>query len=245
MKTVVAYIRVSTDGQVEKYGLDAQRRDIMEYCSKHDMYIAKWYVEEGVSGVKDTRPAFDNLLYGEIENPPIEAVVVAKNDRVARDIKVYYYFKMLLKKKDIELISVAEDFGEFGVMAHFLEAFTICVAEMERENITRRTSAGRKIKAKAGGFAGGRVPYGYRVSDGKLYPIEKEAECIRKVFQYRSEGMTLKAIAEKVNSEGYRTQRGLLFRITNVQNVLKNEKWYRGQYSYGDVSCEGQQEKIL
>lgn len=244
MKNVVAYIRVSTEGQVDKYGLDAQRKDIMEYCRDHDMYISKWYEEKGVSGVKDARPEFDKILYGEITNPPYEAVVVAKNDRVARDINVYYYFKMLLKKKEIELISVAEDFGEFGIMAHFLEAFTLCVAEMERKNITQRTLSGRMQKAGKGGYAGGRPPYGYYVSDGMLKVDQEAAECVRKVFALRATGMTLKEIAKKMNDEGYRTQKGNLFGITNIQNVLKNERLYKGKLNYGG-EYEGTHERIL
>lgn len=244
MKNVVAYIRVSTEGQVDKYGLDAQRKDIMEYCRDHDMYISKWYEEKGVSGVKDARPEFDKILYGEITNPPYEAVVVAKNDRVARDINVYYYFKMLLKKKEIELISVAEDFGEFGIMAHFLEAFTLCVAEMERKNITQRTLSGRMQKAGKGGYAGGRPPYGYYVSDGELKIDPAEAECVRLVFRLRDEGKLLREIVDMVNSEGYRTQKGLAFKIGNVQNILKRERVYKGQLHYGG-EYEGVHERIL
>lgn len=244
MKNVVAYIRVSTEGQVDKYGLDAQRKDIMEYCHNHDMYISKWYEEKGVSGVKDARPEFDKILYGEITNPPYEAVVVAKNDRVARDINVYYYFKMLLKKKEIELISVAEDFGEFGIMAHFLEAFTLCVAEMERKNITQRTLSGRMQKAGKGGYAGGRPPYGYYVTDGMLKVDQRAAACVRKVFELRSTGMTLREIAKKVNDDGYRTQKGNMFGITNIQNVLKNERLYKGKLNYGG-EYDGIQERIL
>ncbi len=35
MKNVVAYIRVSTDGQLgdDKFGLEAQREQIIEYCA--------------------------------------------------------------------------------------------------------------------------------------------------------------------------------------------------------------------
>lgn len=232
MKTVVAYTRVSTDGQVDGYGLEAQRRTIQEYCDAHGMYIAHWYVEEGVSGVKDSRPEFDKLLYGEIDNPPVEAVVVAKNDRVSRDINVYYYFKMLLRKKNIELISVAEDFGNMGIMASFLEAFTLCVAELERENITRRTSAGRKMKAKNGGYAGGRPPYGYRVQDRALVVDETEAKAVRAVYEMRERGMTLKGIAHEMTQRGYRTQKGLEFTEGTIQNILKNERIYRGKLRY-------------
>lgn len=245
-KTVVAYMRVSTEGQVDKYGIDAQRADIMAYCAKNGMYISKWYVDNGVSGVKDSRPEFDKLIYGEdIENPPISAVVVAKNDRVARDINVYFYFKMLLKKRDIELISVSEDFGQYGPMAHFLEAFTMCVAELERENITKRTSAGRVVKAKQGGYAGGRLPYGYKVTDGMLVVEPGEAEVVRKVFELRNSGMKLREITDVLCEMGVRTQTGKEFTISTVQNILKNEKVYKGKKSYGGIVYDGKYEHIL
>lgn len=45
MKNVVAYIRVSTDGQTgeDKFGLDVQREQIEEYCRKNDMNIVRWF----------------------------------------------------------------------------------------------------------------------------------------------------------------------------------------------------------
>lgn len=64
MKNVVAYTRVSTDGQVgeDKFGLDVQWEQILEYCSKNDMNILRWYTDEGESGAK-TRPGFDEIVY--------------------------------------------------------------------------------------------------------------------------------------------------------------------------------------
>lgn len=244
-KRVVAYLRVSTDGQVDKYGLEAQETDIRVYCAKHDMEILKVYREEGVSGAKEDRPVFNSILYGEIENPPVEGVIVAKNDRVARDINIYYYYKMLLKKKDIELISVAEDFGEMGLMASFLEAFTLCVAQLERENIKNRTSAGRKVKAERGGFAGGGVPYGYDLVDGEFVVNEAAADIVKKVFLLRGCKKTLQEIADLMNESGVPTKRGKEWTISTVQNILKNEKVYKGQINYSGRTYEGTHPKIL
>ena len=46
-------------------------------CRRNDMNIVKWYSDEGESGAK-YRPGFDEIVYGEVSNPPIQAVVVAK-----------------------------------------------------------------------------------------------------------------------------------------------------------------------
>lgn len=248
MKSVIGYIRVSTDGQAkdDKFGLDVQREQIEEYCRKHDMTIVKWYTDEGESGAKE-RPGFDEIVYGEVSNPPYEAVIVAKSDRVARDINIYYYYKMLLIKKNIKLISIAEDFGQFGVFASMLEAFTLCVAEMERENINKRTSAGRVMKSSKGGYSGGRTPYGYEPKHGKMVIVEKQAEVVRLIFEMKSHGKTYQQIVDFLNSWGFVNKSGGKWSISSVQVVLGNEKTYRGMYKYGKNGewVQGEHEPIL
>lgn len=248
MINVIAYRRVSTDGQCadDKFGLEVQRQQIMEYCAKHDMNIVKWVTDEGESGAKE-REGFDEIVYGDVSNPPYEAVVVAKSDRVARDINIYYYYKMLLIKKDIKLISIAEDFGQFGVFASMLEAFTLCVAEMERENITKRTSSGRKAKASKGGYSGGRAPMGYKVQDKKLVINPEEAEIVTFIFERKFAGKTMLSTVDALNEAGYKTRNGKAFVISTVQSIWNNERTYRGEYKYGEDGewVQGEHEPIL
>lgn len=200
MKYVAAYTRVSTDNQVgeDKFGLESQRKIIEEYCAKNELVVVRWFTDEGESGAYE-RPGFDEIVYGDVANPPYEAIVVAKSDRVARDINVYYYYKMMLKKKDVELLSVAEDFGQFGVFADMLEAFTLCVAKMERENINKRTSGGRKIKAAKGGYAGGRAPMGYKVFGGQLVINPEEAEVVKFIFKHKKNGNSMLGTVKALN----------------------------------------------
>ena len=248
MKNVVAYIRVSTDGQCgdDKFGLDAQREQIIRYCSKNDMNILKWYTDEGESGAKE-RPGFDEIVYGEVSNPPYEAVVVAKSDRVARDINIYYYYKMLLIKKDVKLVSIAEDFGQFGVFSNMLEAFTMCVAEMERENITKRTAGGRKMKASKGGYSGGRPPFGYAPLNGRLVIVPEEAEIVKFVIESKDNGKTFQTICDALNAMGKTNRSGTKFSISTLQVIIDNKPLYQGMYRYGKDSewVEGEHEPIL
>lgn len=231
---VIGYIRVSTEGQTgdDKFGLDVQRQTIEEYCASRDMNIVRWVSDEGESGAKE-RPGFDEIVYGDVSNPPYEVVVVAKTDRVARDINVYYYYKMLLTKKNIKLISIAEDFGQFGVFSNMLEAFTLCVAEMERQNITKRTSSGRKAKAKTGGYSGGRAPMGYKVVDHQLVINEDEAPAVRFIFDNKRNGNTMLGTVKALNEAGYKTRNGKEFVISTVQSIWNNENTYLGYYKYG------------
>lgn len=234
MKKAIAYIRVSTDAQAgdDKFGLDAQRAQIKAYCEEHSIEIIRWIADEGESGAKE-RPGFDEIIYGEVSNPPCEAVVVAKNDRVARDINIYFYYKMMLKKKSIELISIAEDFGQFGMFSSILEAFTMCVAEMERDNITKRTTGGRRQKAAKGGYAGGKAPMGYKVKDGQLVKNPDESEVVKAAFRMKTEGLTLKQTAAAMNELGLRQRNGKEFNYGNIASIWNNMKTYQGYYKYG------------
>lgn len=244
----IGYIRVSTDGQVgeDKFGMDAQREQIMAYCAKNDITIKHWVIDEGESGAKE-RPGFDEIIYGDVGNPPYDAVVVAKSDRVARDINVYYYYKMMLKKKDMKLISIAEDFGQFGVFANMLEAFTLCVAEMERENITKRTAGGRKVKAARGGYSGGKPPYGYCAQNRKLVVVPDEANVVRFIIESKESGMTYKWICDELNAQGKTNRSGTKFSISTLQVIIDNKPLYQGMYRYGKDSewVRGEHEAIL
>jgi site-specific DNA recombinase len=249
LKNVVAYYRVSTQGQLgeDKFGIEAQKEQIIAYCEKNDLNIMRWYWDEGESGAK-YRPGFDEIVYGDICNPPVEAVVVAHSDRVARDINIYFYYRGALARKDIELISVCTDFGQFGVFADMLEAFTLIQAKMERESINKRTSAGRLVKAGRGGYSGGRPPYGYRSIDRKLTIDENEAEIVREIFRMKDgEAATYKSICEYLNSIGALTRKGERFAISTIQQIYENRKTYLGFYKYGKNGewVRGMHEAIL
>ena len=244
---VVAYIRVSTDGQVgeDKYGLEVQRQQIEDYCNKNGHTILKWYRDEGESGAK-LRKTVEVMLSAET-NPPVEAVIIAKNDRLARDIEVYFYYKMRFRLRGMQLISVAEDFGPHDPYSKVYEAISAAFADLERDLIRDRTSAGRAVKAAAGGYSGGRVPIGYKLVDGAWVVVPDQAELVRRIFTMRSSGMTLTTISDTLNSEGITTGRGGKFYDSSVRGILVNEPLYRGLYRYGKDSewVQGQHEAIL
>lgn len=238
MKNVVAYIRVSTDNQAndDKFGLEEQKNMIIEYCAKFDMKIIKWFSDIGESGAK-YRPGFDEIIYGEVVNPPVEAVIVAKSDRVARDINVYFFYQGSLLRKGIELISISEDFGQFGVFANALKSFVITCAEMERRNINQRTSGGRRIKASAGGYSGGRTPFGYKAQNHQMVINEDEADIVRDIFNLKDKkGFTYQQICDYLNNAGKTNRSGTIFSISTIQVIYGNRKVYQGMYKYGKDS---------
>ena len=231
LKKAVGYLRVSTPGQAaeDRYGLEEQESLISEYAEANGYSVDDWYTDGGVSGVKEDRPAMNALLYGDIQNPPIEAVIVAKSDRIARDIKLYYYYMMLLEKKGIALISATEpvvnDDTGLGSIYHALMLF---VAEQERKNILMRTMLGKQKKGAAGGFIGGRTPFGYYAKDKELEIEEREAGIVRKIFALRREGYSIPQITAALIDGGDKTRSNTYFTVGYVGHILDNEARYRG-----------------
>lgn len=250
MRRAVAYCRVSTDGQVgeDKFGIASQKDMIREYAKKNGFEIVDWFIDEGVSGTESKRPALSRLLEGEVTNPPVDAVIVAKADRLARDITLYYGFKAKLADLKLEIISVTEDWSaQDKLTGMILENFLAMVAQIERENIRIRMSGGRKQKAKRGGYAGGQAPMGYKVVNGQLAINEEEAKVVRFIFDRKGSGCSMLSTVSALNEAGLKTRNGKPFVISTVQSIWNNERTYRGEYKYGKDGewVKGAHEPIL
>lgn len=248
LKNAIGYIRVSTGQQADddKYGIDVQKREILLYANDNGYSIVDWKIDE-ISGAKDDRPALNEVLYGAVINPPFEAVIIFKNDRLARDTKLYFYYLYTLEKKNIKLLSTKEEFSEGSDFANIYRALLQFVAEQERKNIALRTGKGRSMKAQCGGYAGGRCPYGYKVSNGRLIINENEKDVVKIIFEKHDQDTPMLTIAEWLNNNGYSTRKGTRFQAANISSILKNRPLYEGMYKYGkDMNwVKGVHEPIL
>lgn len=249
MRNAVAYVRVSTEGQIEKYGIDAQKKDIRDYAAKNGYNILEWFVDEGVSGVTDPvdRPAFGKLVFEVAENPPIEAVIVAATDRIARGEVQYWTAYGLLQDRGVELVSTKEDFQSMGAFAPLIRSILVSLGAIERMNIKTRTMAGRRIKAYSGGYCGGNTPYGYVSSgDGTMAVDPDEAAVVREIFRMKGEGCSLRRISDLLRIRGVVTRSGGDFSPSTIKSILDNRQTYLGYFKYGNMEwTKGQHEAIL
>lgn len=96
----VAYIRVSTERQAEEgYGLESQKRDIDEYCRKHQLIIKEYYVDAGLSGMEMSKRVELQRLISDMAK--IDVIVVYKLDRLARDtVDALYMIEKSLRQRE-------------------------------------------------------------------------------------------------------------------------------------------------
>lgn len=248
LKRAIGYLRVSTDGQAkdDKYGVDLQKETILKYADDNGYVIVEWRLDK-CSGASDNRPSLNSILYNEtVANPPYEAVIVFKNDRIARDTKLYFYYLYILEKRGVKLLSAKEKFEEGSEMANIYRSLLQFVAEQERKNITVRTTKGRVIKATAGGYSGGRPPYGYVVKDKQLVIDQNERVIVIHIFRRRKEGWSYEQIADELTAAGFVSRKGTPFTWSGIRSILNNEPVYRGKYRYGTGEwVKGEHEPIF
>ena len=142
-------------------------------------------------------------------------MIVFKNDRIARDTKLYFYYFYTLEKRNISLLSNEEHFSEGDDFANIYRSLLMFVAEQERRNIVLRIGKGRYLKAKCGGYSGGNKPYGYKVIDGTLVINQDEKPIVELIFSKYDKGNSLTNICELLTYSRYTTRKGRRFQNFN------------------------------
>lgn len=249
MKTV-AYIRVSTEGQArgDKFGLEAQKDHIRNYAKEQGLTIGEWYADEGISGATMERGGLQRLLQ-DVEAGEIGLILVAKMDRVARDLFVQLWVEKELTKAGVEIVSVTEPFAGDDPMNTAFRQMMGVFAELEKSMIAFRMKGGRIQKAKAGGYAGGGAPIGYTAERGsKVLTLDpNKAQTVARVFEIKEQepALTLQEIANKLNAEGHTTARGAEFKPMTVKRILDRRGLYKGGYEYAGINTTGKHEAII
>ena len=149
VNAVVAYLRVSTDTQAENgQSLTIQLETIQKYCKEKSLNLVQTYTDPGISGSLADRPALSELLQ-EARNKKFEKVIVAKMDRLARDLFVQLWIEKELLIYDIELVSIAEPYKGDDPMNIAMRQIVGVFAQLERGRITERLLSGRMKKLVA------------------------------------------------------------------------------------------------
>lgn len=231
MKMNVAYLRVSTEAQTEKYGLDVQKQKILDYCNNKGISINRWYVDGGYSGSKLNRPEIQKLL-DDAENGLIGTVYIYKLDRMSRDvIDTLNLLYRILPKYDIKVVSMTEDIKTENPMDKVMVTINAAMNQYEREVIRMRMSAGMIERIKRGYWmGGGRIPWGYYYdrNDGILHPHPEQAEMVRQAYQLYIDGYSCDKISKMLGFKGERIVIQILKRKSNIGIIKYKGEEYRG-----------------
>ena len=146
------YARIST----LNHGQDpeVQLRELREFCQRRGFAIAHEYVDKGISGSREKRPALDKLL-ADCSKRRIDAVVVYRYDRFARSLRQLVNALEEFRSLGIDFISIHEGVDTSTPNGRLVFGIFASIAEFERELIRDRVRSGLAA-AKAKGKRVGR-----------------------------------------------------------------------------------------
>ncbi len=227
MKIAAAYIRVSTDDQLE-FSPDSQLQKILDYAKHNDIIVPAEYIfreKEGISGRSAAkRPEFQRMIAtARNKDSDISMILVWKFSRFARNQEESIVYKSLLKKeRGISVISVSEpisdsDFG--GLIERIIEwmdgYYSTRLSGEVMRGMTERFQRGKPVSA---------APLGYVMLKGteKLIVDPQAAPVIQYIFERFLAGDGYKQIALNLNAQGIKTRRGNLWESRTIRYVIQN-----------------------
>lgn len=215
----VAYIRVSTDEQA--LGPVAQRDAIGRWAKARGVTIVAVHEDLGVSGGAklDECPGLMAAVAA-LKTQPAGLLVVAKRDRLARDVMKAGMIEALVERQGATVVSAAGEGEGNDPTAKLMRTIVDAFAEYERALIGARTKAGLAVKKARGERVGG-VPFGWRDVDGRLQEDEREQAIIRYAHEQRREGLTISAVVESLTRRGFKPRSGGRWHATQVARMLQ------------------------
>jgi DNA invertase Pin-like site-specific DNA recombinase len=130
--------------------------ELRAYCQRRGWEVAGEYVDEGVSGAKEHRPALDRLLE-HCRRRKVDAVVVYRYDRFARSLRQLINALEEFRILGIDFVSLHEGVDTSTPNGRLVFGIFASIAEFERELIRDRVRSGLAA-AKARGKRLGRPP---------------------------------------------------------------------------------------
>jgi DNA invertase Pin-like site-specific DNA recombinase len=146
MKRAAIYARVSTNNGQNP---EMQLEEVRQYCTRREMTIVREYVDKGISGAKEHRPALDQLI-ADCRRRTVDYVVVYRYDRFARSLRQLVNALEEFRVLGIDFVSLHEGVDTSTPNGRLVFGIFASIAEFERELITDRVRSGIALAKSRG-----------------------------------------------------------------------------------------------
>lgn len=231
MKKAIAYLRVSTEEQVDNFSLETQEEICRKEAEKRDQNLVKVFREEGKSA-KDIsgRPTLLQLLeYSRENKTKIDAVIVYRLDRLSRQTADYLAIRKKLSDYNITLYSATEPTGD-SPTEKLVETILAGFAQLDNDIRAERARNGMKARFLAG-YTNQRPPLGYLMVDKVVVKDQDTWDLVKASWDLMATGTkSLRDIADYMNGLGLRyNMRSKNYKIRpQAANRIFRHKFYAG-----------------
>ena len=217
-RDTVGYIRLSVRNKDSSSSIENQKLIIEEWGHQHQTPIMHYYIDNGFSGNRFDRPAFQQMIR-DILAGKIECIVVKDLSRLGRDhITVGYHLEIFFPRQRVRFVSVNDQFDTIdGITNQNKEVpiqSRVCIPliNLFNEQVSIETKLKVKelldMKAQRGEFIGPRAPFGYQKSSespDQLIPDPAAAIIVQKIFEMAAGGTGVTGIVRYLNERGLPT----------------------------------------
>ena len=221
---VAAYARVSEAKEESILSLSAQ----VDYYTKLINANPKWtmagiYVDEAVTGTKETRPNFMRMMT-DCRAGKIDCVITKTVSRFARNTVTLLSACRELKELGIDVYFEAQyihsNSGEGELMLSLMASLAQEEARSDSENMKWAVK-----KSFEQGKPWNTIIYGYKLLEGTFTVVPDEAEVVRRIFGYYLDGLGSCKIAQILNSERVPTLHNSAWRDNTIISMLTNRTY--------------------
>lgn len=248
------YCRLSVDdgnfgGSVS---IETQKILLEQYCKDYKITDYKFYCDDGCSGTNFDRPSFKKML-SDIDEGKINLVIVKDLSRFGRNYVEAGMYVQRFTDSNIRFIAADDNYDSLVNSDDLLFPIKNVVNEMYARDVSKKTKAAKKAKARDGQFIGSKAPFGYKIDPNDRHHLivdEPAAQVVKRIFRLASEGVGYNKMAkifreEKVltpiayfnlnNPDYFKSdywRKEFDWHVTSIRAILNNEV-YLGKLVYG------------
>lgn len=248
------YCRLSVDdgnfgGSVS---IETQKILLEQYCKDHKITDYKFYCDDGCSGTNFDRPSFKKML-SDIDEGKINLVIVKDLSRFGRNYVEAGMYVQRFTDSNIRFIAADDNYDSLVNSDDLLFPIKNVVNEMYARDVSKKTKAAKKAKARDGQFIGSKAPFGYKIDPNDRHHLivdEPAAQVVKRIFRLASDGVGYNKMAkifreEKVltpiayfnlnNPDYFKSdywRKEFDWHVTSIRAILNNEV-YLGKLVYG------------
>jgi len=215
----VAYFRVSTARQGQSgLGLEAQQAAVRTFVGNDAMLVAEYTEIE--SGRKNTRPQLQAAITRAKQEGAV--LLVAKLDRLARNVA----FLATLMESHVRFKAVdlpAADEFTLHILAAVAQKEATAIATRTRDALAAKKARGHVLGTPAN-LTADATERGLLVRQQNAQQHLANRQAAQLATLLHATGLSLRAIARRLNESGYRTRRGKAFHPMGVQRLLARTK---------------------
>jgi len=230
------YARVSSDDQRDAGTIQTQ----LSYA-RGRAQVEGWtlceFLDDGVSGTVPfgKRPGARALVTA-MAAGEVDLVVTYALNRLGRTQRIVLEAVDAFKSAGVPFRSLTESFEAGTPFGDATLGMMSVFAQLDRDTMVQRTTEGLRRIAREGRFTGGRVPYGYRVENGRLVEHPDHAPVVRLIYELAGDGLAPDRIALELERRGIPTAHHV-GRWDNVHRILHRDA-YLGTWKWGTIVRE-------